>query len=106
MLYRKPIVGDEPLDMLKWEWSSESLTWLYNEVLKSAYLYHILNKNNVSDMLYDARCSVLLLHYDRITHPFKHLFDRERLETGTCMGLVKEDFPKDVIEWCIKYYSK
>ena len=105
-MYRKPEIGDTPLDMVKWEWSDESLAWLYKEVLKSAYLYHVLNKNNISDMLYDARCSVLLLHYDRLVHPFKNLFDRERLETGTCMGLNKEDFPEDVIEWCTRYYSK
>lgn len=103
---RKPRIGDTPHDMLKWEWEIDSLNWLYDEVLKSALLYHIHDKVNVSDNLYDARCSVLLLHYGRITHSHKDLFDKERLQTGTCMGLVEEDFPVDIIKWVDKYKHK
>lgn len=71
--------------------------------LMSCYLYYELDVNVYSDYEFDAICKLLYKEYDNITHPHKHLIDKESLLASTGYTIKYTQMIKDA---AIKWYEE
>ena len=54
--------------------------------IMAAYAYYKDDDPIISDHAFDNLASLILEHYDTITHPHKSFLDRETLQAGTYLG--------------------
>ena len=54
--------------------------------IMAAYAYYKEDDPIISDHAFDNLASIILEHYDEITHPHKSYLDRGTLEAGTYLG--------------------
>ena len=68
------------------------------------YLYYVQDVTVVTDAAFDEMVSMLYSKWDSITHPHKHLLDREFLKSG--FHIAKESYPGIVKGAAASLYCK
>jgi len=69
--------------------------------LMCAYAYYVEDKPLISDTEFDELAQNILLHYDAIDHPHKHLLTKVYLEAVTFLGVYPE-----MVKGAVKNYRK
>jgi hypothetical protein len=62
-------------------------------LLMASYLYYHENESLFSDEYYDALSKELLLKWDKVEHPHKHLITKEDLMAGSLYKLGADAYP-------------
>lgn len=62
-------------------------------LLMASYLYYHENESIISDEYYDALSKELLLKWDQVEHPHKHLIEVDDLMAGSLYKLKELDYP-------------
>ena len=79
-----------------------SLNKLVSHYLMSSYLYYELDRSIYTDTKFNNICGRLLASFDSITHPHKHLLDRESLSASTGYEI---QYPYLVKHAAVKWYE-
>lgn len=74
------LVAEKPNLMIPW-------------LLMASYLYYHNNQSMFSDDYYDALSKELLLKWDQVEHPHKHLITKDDLMAGSLYKLKELDYP-------------
>jgi hypothetical protein len=74
------LIAEKPSLMIPW-------------FLMSSYLYYHKNESMFSDEYYDALAKELLLKWDEVEHPHKHLIEVDDLMAGSMYKLKELDYP-------------
>ena len=69
--------------------------------LMCAYAYYVEDKPLISDTEFDELAQNILLHYDAIDRPHKHLVTKGDLEAGTYLGVYPE-----MVKGAVRNYRK
>ncbi len=67
-----------------------------NDYLIHCYLYYELNNPVIYDHDFDLLCKEILEKWDTLTHPHKHVVNKDDLKAGT--GYHIKEYPPDIIE--------
>lgn len=74
---------------------------LFDNMLKLAYAYYILDESNESDAVYDSITKTVYRNRDIITRPYKSIIDWGSLENcSSLFYLTKDQYPVEIIK-CI-----
>jgi hypothetical protein len=65
--------------------------------LIASYAYYVADSPVISDEDYDGLCKRLLLRWEEVSHPHKHLVDVEALRAGTAFHLTAASYPGIVV---------
>lgn len=69
------------------------VAWL----LMASFMYYIRDTSMLNDTTFDNACKWLSKNYDNVEHRYKHLIDKEGLESGSLFNLGSHDYPLPLI---------